>query len=257
MTPRPRARAARRCSAPSTCTRRASRAGDSHQASGISSTAIPRLAKCRSSSCSRARGDSSGKHNSRLRRAVLTKPIGSRRSTAPSAVPTATITRNGSNAMTRNNPRPAQVSQYRGASNRSRIGTGTKNNPFAARGCDPMRPMSSAGTRYLEVRLAHLSLHRGGRNVLKAISWTIRPGERWGLAGANGAGKTQLLKLVAGVVGPKAAARPVLQYRLGRQAGTTPFGFKDVIAYLGAERQDKYQRYGWDVSAARIVGTGL
>jgi molybdate transport system ATP-binding protein len=120
-----------------------------------------------------------------------------------------------------------------------------------------MRPMSSAGTRYLEVRLAHLSLHRGGRNVLKDISWTVGPGERWVLAGANGAGKTQLLKLVAGVVWPKAAARATRHYLLGRQLNSTPFGIKDEIAYLGAERHDKYQRYGWNMPVERIVGTGL
>jgi molybdate transport system ATP-binding protein len=120
-----------------------------------------------------------------------------------------------------------------------------------------MRPMSSAGTRYLEVRLAHLSLHRGGRNVLKDISWTIRPGERWVLAGANGAGKTQLLKLVAGVVWPAPAARATRHYLLGRQLNSTPFGIKDEIAYLGAERHDKYQRYGWNMPVERIVGTGL
>src|SRR5205814_8149247 len=120
-----------------------------------------------------------------------------------------------------------------------------------------MRPMSSAGTRYLEVRLVRLSLHRGGRTVLKNISWTIRPGERWVLAGANGAGKTQLLKLVAGIVWPKAAARATRQYLLGRQLSSTPFGIKDEIAYLGAERQDKYPRYGWNMPVERIVGTGL
>src|SRR5438046_4548372 len=120
-----------------------------------------------------------------------------------------------------------------------------------------MRPMSSAGTRYLEVRLVRLSLHRGGRTVLKGISWTIRPGERWVLAGANGAGKTPRLKLGAGSVWPKAAARPTRQYLLGRQLSSTPFGIKDEIAYLGAERQDKYQRYGWNMAVERIVGTGL
>ena len=120
-----------------------------------------------------------------------------------------------------------------------------------------MRPMSSAGTRYIEVRLARLSLHRGGRTVLKGISWTIRPGERWVLAGANAAGKTQLLKLVAGIVWPAPAARATRHYLLGRQLSSTPFGIKDEIAYLGAERHDKYQRYGWNMPVERIVGTGL
>jgi len=119
-----------------------------------------------------------------------------------------------------------------------------------------MRPMSSAGTRYLEVRLAHLSLRRGGRKVLQGISWIIRPGERWVLAGANGAGKTQLLKLIAGNVWPAPAARATRHYLLGRQLSSTPNGIKDQIAYLGAERQDKYQRYGWNMPVERIVGTG-
>src|SRR5256714_10807089 len=120
-----------------------------------------------------------------------------------------------------------------------------------------MRPMSGAGTRSLEVRLARLSLHRGGCTVLKGISWTIRPGERWVLAGANGAGKTQLLKLIAGIVWPAPAARATRHYLLGRQLSSTPFGIKDQIAYLGAERQDNDHRYGWNMPVERIVGTGL
>jgi molybdate transport system ATP-binding protein len=93
--------------------------------------------------------------------------------------------------------------------------------------------------------------------VLKDLSWTIRPGERWVLAGGNGAGKTQLLKLVAGAVWPAPAARAVRCYRRGRQQWTTPQEVLDEIAYLGAERQDKYQRYGWNMTAERIVGTGV
>ena len=77
------------------------------------------------------------------------------------------------------------------------------------------------------------------------------------LAGANGAGKTQLLKLVAGIVWPAPAARPVRCYVLGRASAAGPAGLREEIAYLGAERQDKYQRRGWDMSAQRVVGTGL
>jgi molybdate transport system ATP-binding protein len=117
--------------------------------------------------------------------------------------------------------------------------------------------MSRAGPRYLEVRLTHADLRRNGRQVLKDLSWTIRPGERWVLAGGNGAGKTQLLKLVAGAVWPAPAARAVRCYRRGRQQWTTPQEVLDEIAYLGAERQDKYQRYGWNMTAERIVGTGV
>lgn len=120
-----------------------------------------------------------------------------------------------------------------------------------------MRPVSRADPRYLEVRLAHANLRRNGRRVLKDLSWSIRPGERWVLAGGNGAGKTQLLKLVAGAVWPAPAAHPVRRYLRGRQHWSTPQEVLDEIAYLGAERQDKYQRYGWDMTVERIVGTGV
>ena len=81
-----------------------------------------------------------------------------------------------------------------------------------------MRPMSRAGPRYLEVRLTHAQLRRNGRRVLQDLSWTIRPGERWVLAGGNGAGKTQLLKLVAGPCGPR---RPRARCAATAAAGST------------------------------------
>jgi len=117
--------------------------------------------------------------------------------------------------------------------------------------------MSRADSRYLEVRLAHANLRRNGRRVLKDLSWIIRPGERWVLAGGNGAGKTQLLKLIAGAVWPAPATHPARRYLRGRQHWTTPQAVLAEIAYLGAERQDKYQRYGWDMTVERIVGTGV
>jgi molybdate transport system ATP-binding protein len=117
--------------------------------------------------------------------------------------------------------------------------------------------MKHCSTRYLEVHLRHLDLRRGGRRVLTDISWSIRPGEHWLLAGGNGAGKTQLLKILAGIVWPAPSRQPVLRYRLARQDSTTALGIKEEIAYLGAERQDKYQRYGWNMRAERIAGTGL
>jgi molybdate transport system ATP-binding protein len=117
--------------------------------------------------------------------------------------------------------------------------------------------MRHCSTRYLEVRLRHLDLSRSGRRVLSDITWTIRPGEHWVLAGGNGAGKTQLLKILAGIVWPAPARVPVIRYCMDKQVCTTAQGIKEEIAYLGAERQDKYQRYGWNMSAERIVGTGL
>ena len=98
---------------------------------------------------------------------------------------------------------------------------------------------------------------RGERTVLRAIDWHIRPGQRWVLVGANGAGKTQLLKLIAGAVWPVPEQRPVRRYRWGTQLRTTPYEAQDEIAYVGPERQDRYERYGWNHAVEQIIGTGI
>src|SRR5882762_4643054 len=74
----------------------------------------------------------------------------------------------------------------------------------------------------LAMTLHAVSVRRGGRWVLRDISWRLRPGERWALLGDNGAGKTQLLKMLSGDVwptpagarGPRDAGR---RYRVGRE----------------------------------------
>jgi molybdate transport system ATP-binding protein len=111
--------------------------------------------------------------------------------------------------------------------------------------------------RYVEVRLKRIHLERAGRVVLRSVDWTVRPGERWVLAGGNGAGKTQLLKLVSGAVWPTPTGRESRTYLWQGEEFATPADVKDEIAYVGAERQDRYERYGWNHSVARIVGTGL
>jgi molybdate transport system ATP-binding protein len=110
---------------------------------------------------------------------------------------------------------------------------------------------------YLEVRLQRIHVTRGDRTVLRAIDWHIRPGQHWVLVGANGAGKTQLLKLIAGAVWPVPEQRPVRRYRWGAQVRTTPYEAQDEIAYVGPERQDRYERYGWNHTVEQILGTGI
>jgi len=111
------------------------------------------------------------------------------------------------------------------------------------------------------VLLRAVSVRRGDKWVLRDISWRLRPGERWALLGDNGAGKTQLLKLLRGDVWPtpRATAKPSehgRSYRAGRRR-LELIDAKRRIAYIGAEQQDKYARYGWNLRVRDLVATGL
>jgi molybdate transport system ATP-binding protein len=118
----------------------------------------------------------------------------------------------------------------------------------------------------LAMRLHAVSVRRGDKWVLCGVSWHLRPGERWALFGDNGAGKTQLLKLLAGDVWPTPGHPAKRQhsepdsdgrtYRVGRR----PLDLIDAkrrVAYIGAELQDKYARYGWNLRVRDLVATGL
>jgi molybdate transport system ATP-binding protein len=120
-------------------------------------------------------------------------------------------------------------------------------------------------SRAVEVRLKDLALERQGRVILEDVSWTIKPGQRWVLAGGNGAGKTQLLKIIAGALwptpggasnAPSAVANKSRRYHWRNETFMSPFEVKEEIGYLGPERQDKYERYGWNHTVEQIVGTG-
>jgi molybdate transport system ATP-binding protein len=97
------------------------------------------------------------------------------------------------------------------------------------------------------IELSRCSLVLDGHVVLDEIDFTLRRGERWALIGPNGAGKTLLLKMLRGDVWPTLTGRERRSSQLD----------KEHIAYIGPERQDKYVRYGWNLTVAQVVTTGL
>jgi molybdate transport system ATP-binding protein len=125
----------------------------------------------------------------------------------------------------------------------------------------------------LSIALHAVSVRRGGRWALRDVSWRLEPGERWALVGDNGAGKTQLLKLLSGAVWPTpAAVKPMRAAVRGAVRGAAPsdgrsyrrggaalslIEAKAHMAYVGGELQDKYARYGWDLPVADLIATGL
>jgi molybdate transport system ATP-binding protein len=113
----------------------------------------------------------------------------------------------------------------------------------------------------LAMSLRAVSVRRGDKWVLRDISWRLRPGERWALLGENGAGKTQLLKLLCGDVWPTPVGSDTPRndrrtYCVRRQE-VSLIEAKPRVAYVGAEQQDKYARYGWNLAVRDLVATGL
>ncbi len=119
----------------------------------------------------------------------------------------------------------------------------------------PSRARASAS--FLSVTLRRIDLDRGERPVLRDVSWSIRPGQRWLLVGGNGAGKTQLLKLLSGAVWPNPTGHELRRFHLGGEMFDQPAGVSEEIAYVGAERQDRYEHYEWNFRAREVVGTGV
>ncbi len=107
------------------------------------------------------------------------------------------------------------------------------------------------------VRLEHVSVRLGSRWVLRDVDVEVRAGERWLLTGPNGAGKTVLLKLLAGELWPTHTGVDRRLYLLAGEWHAQPLLARERIAYLGPERQDRYDRRELDGSVAEVVATGF
>ena len=122
---------------------------------------------------------------------------------------------------------------------------------MAGRLIHPPAPRLSA------IRLERVSVRLGQHWALRDVSFELRAGERWLLTGPNGAGKTVLLKLLRGDLWPTPTGREQRAYLLQGEWQAQPLDASGRIAYLGPERQDRYERYGLDAPVADIVATGF
>ena len=107
------------------------------------------------------------------------------------------------------------------------------------------------------IELSNCSLILDDHVVLDDVNFALRRGERWALLGPNGAGKSMLLKMLRGDIWPTPTGREQRIYRLEDEVSREPAGSKELIAYVGPERQDKYVRYDWNLTVTQVVTTGL
>ena len=85
--------------------------------------------------------------------------------------------------------------------------------------------------------ISDLSVEFGATTLLRNVTFTVEPGERWGIVGRNGAGKTSLFRLIAGTLTPSSGT-------LARQAGLR-------IAML-----DQYRDFGDAVTVWQAAAQG-
>lgn len=72
--------------------------------------------------------------------------------------------------------------------------------------------------------LQNISLSRGGRVLIKNLNITLQPGESLALTGANGAGKSSLLRAIAGLLPHKGTiTRGELLHYAGHQDPVKPY----------------------------------
>lgn len=66
------------------------------------------------------------------------------------------------------------------------------------------------------LEISGLRIERGDTSILRGVDWQIAPGEHWVVLGANGSGKTSLLKALTGFLSPTAGEFSVLGRRYGK-----------------------------------------
>ena len=78
----------------------------------------------------------------------------------------------------------------------------------------PMKTSAPMSTRSI-LEVSGLRVARGRTTILDDVSWRVARGEHWAILGANGSGKTSLLKALTGYLSPTAGRFALLGRRYG------------------------------------------
>ena len=103
-------------------------------------------------------------------------------------------------------------------------------------------------TPILEV--IHLRVERGNTVILDDISWRVDPGQHWAILGANGSGKTSMLRALTGYMNPTDGVIRVL----GREYGRTDW--RELRKEIGWVSSSLRQMMADDEPALETVITG-
>src|SRR5512137_1410289 len=76
------------------------------------------------------------------------------------------------------------------------------------------------------VTVLNLSLSFVGRDILKEVNFQVEPGQRIGLVGPNGSGKTSLLRMIVGELAPDGGE---IRIARGARVGYLPQDVYEVL----------------------------
>jgi molybdate transport system ATP-binding protein len=108
------------------------------------------------------------------------------------------------------------------------------------------------------VELRNVRLTLGGKVVLQGVSWAVHRGEGWLVTGSNGAGKTSLLRILAGRIWPDPGAQGgTRQYHFDKIASDSPIGLEGRLAWLSPETHQRFARLDAPLSAGDAILTGF
>ncbi|MCD8351090.1 MAG: ATP-binding cassette domain-containing protein [Planctomycetaceae bacterium] len=104
------------------------------------------------------------------------------------------------------------------------------------------------------IAMRGVCLRRSGREILRGIDWTVAQGQHWAVIGANGCGKTTLLKIVGGMLFPTAGEVTVLGGRFG---SCDLMALRRRVAWVGPSllaRMPGHERL-WDIVSSGLKAT--
>ena len=107
------------------------------------------------------------------------------------------------------------------------------------------------------IELEDVSVSRDDRVVLKPFTWRLAPGERTGILGANGAGKTTVLKLLEGSLSPTSGrvsrGSTVALSLLDQRLATLDDVAGDRVSEVIAREKTTYQADGVEMTPGQLL----
>lgn len=105
------------------------------------------------------------------------------------------------------------------------------------------------------IRLTNTSITRNGRRLIEPLTWQLNRGEHVAVTGANGSGKTSLLRLMRGEYLPDNGGERVYDFGDGPQH--TAIGLRQRIGLVSADMQEFYQLHAARVTGRNVVLAGF